>query len=80
MKTKQVKSKKSTPSSTLREVPQKSIRNQCLQSLEVYFINGIGEVDTYWLQPKEMIKIPSAGVTSQLKLLRERRMIQIRDV
>ena len=80
MQTKQAKLNKPKPTPVLHKVPQKIIRNECLQSLEVYFINGIGEVDTYWLQPKEMIKIPSAGVTSQLKLLRERRMIQIRDV
>ena len=61
-------------------VPQKSVKNQCLQSLEIYFIKGSGEVDTYWLQPDETIKIPSGGVTSQLKLLQERRMVKIGDV
>jgi len=61
-------------------IPQKSIRNQCLQSLDIHFVNELGKVDNYWLQPKEMIQIPSSGVTSQLKLLQERRMIKMRDV
>mgnify|MGYP005819248877 CR=1 FL=1 len=80
MQTKQVKLKKITPPPVVNKMPQKIIRNQCLQSLEIYFIDETGKVDTHWLMPKEMFKIPSAGVTSQLKLLRERRMIQIRDV
>jgi len=62
---------------TLFEAPQKVIRNECLQSLEVYFIDKNDKVDSYWLQPKEMIKIPATGVTHQLKLLQERRMIRI---
>ena len=62
---------------TLFEAPQKVIRNECLQSLEVYFINRDAKVDSYWLQPKEMIKIPATGVTHQLKILQERRMIRI---
>jgi len=60
-------------------IPQKIVRNESLQSLEIYFQES-GKVESYWLQPKEMIQIPSNGVTPQLKLLQERRMIQIRDV
>ena len=62
---------------TLFAAPQKVIRNECLQSLEVYFINEEDRVDSHWLQPKEMFKIPAAGVTPQLRLLQERRMIRI---
>jgi len=60
-------------------IPQKIVRNESLQSLEIYFQES-SKVESYWLQPKEMIQIPSNGVTPQLKLLQERRMIQIRDV
>ena len=80
MQTKQIKVKKPIPLPAVNNIPQKLIRNACLQSLDIHFINEGGEVSNYWLQPKEMIKIPSGGVTSQLKLLRERRMIQISDV
>ena len=80
MQAKQVKTKKSKEEALPRYIPQKSVRNESLQSLEVYFINETGETDTHWLQPKEIIKIPSSGVTSQLKLLQERRMIRMRDV
>ena len=61
-------------------IPQKSIRNECLQSLEIYYVKESGEVENYWLKPKEIIRIPSSGVTSQLTLLKERRMIKMRDV
>ena len=61
-------------------IPQKSVKNGCLQSLEVYFIKRSGEVDTYWLKPNETINIPVGGVTSQLKLLQERRMVRIGNV
>jgi hypothetical protein len=60
-------------------IPQKIVRNESLQSLEIYFQES-GKVESYWLQPKEMIQIPSNGVTPQLKLLQERRMIKMRDV
>ncbi len=65
---------------SLKYAPQKTVRNECLQSLEVYFLNQSGQAESYWLRPKETIKIPSSGVTSQLKLLQERRMIKMRDV
>jgi hypothetical protein len=61
-------------------IPQKTIKNDCLQSLEIYYMKESGSVETYWLQPDETIKIPSNGVTSQLKLLQERRMIRIGNV
>ena len=61
-------------------IPQKIIRNESLQSLEIYFTKESGKVESYWLQPKEIIQIPSNGVTPQLKLLQERRMIKMRDV
>ena len=80
MQTKKVKPKQSLPSPAINNLPQKIIRNQCLQSLEVYFIDETGAVASHWLMPKEMLKIPSEGVTPQLRLLRERRMIQIRDI
>tara|TARA_R110000824_G_scaffold187530_1_gene368785 strand:- start:1116 stop:1358 length:243 start_codon:yes stop_codon:yes gene_type:complete len=70
-----------TESKTLPQyIPQKSVRNESLQSLEIYFVKESGEVDSYWLQPKEILNIPSTGVTSQLNLLQERRMIKMRDV
>ena len=80
MQEKKVQKKQKVIQDLTRYIPQKSVRNESLQSLEVYFINETGETDTYWLQPKEIIKIPSSGVTSQLKLLQERRMIRMRDV
>jgi len=80
MQAKQVKIKKSKEEALPRYIPQKSVRNECLQSLDIYFIRESGEVENYWLQPKEIIKIPSSGVTSQLLLLQERRMIKIRNV
>jgi len=86
MQTKQVKPTKpepvpkTEPVKVPQYIPQKAIRNECLQSLEIYFRTESGEVDTHWLLPKETIKIPSAGVTPQLKLLHERRMIKMRDV
>ena len=80
MQAKQAKIKKSKEEALPRYIPQKSVRNECLQSLDIYFIRESGEVENYWLQPKEIIKIPSSGVTSQLLLLQERRMIKIRNV
>ena len=64
---------------TLFEAPQKVIRNECLQSLEVYFVDDRDKVTSYWLQPKETLCIPATGVTPQLKLLQERRMIRINN-
>lgn len=80
MQTKKVNTNKSKEEPLPRYIPQKSVRNECLQSLDIYFIRESGEVENYWLQPKEIIKIPSSGVTSQLLLLQERRMIKIRNV
>ena len=83
MQTKQAKQVKVSKPKIIPDpqyVPQKFVRNECLQSLDIYFIKKSGEVENYWLQPKETIKIPSSGVTSQLKLLQERRMIKMRDV
>jgi len=77
---KQVKVKKPNITKVSQYIPQKSIRNECLQSLEIYFINESGQAESYWLRPKEMKNIPSTGVTPQLKLLQERRMIKMRDV
>ena len=77
---KQVKINKPNTVKVSQYIPQKSIRNECLQSLEIYFIKESGETESYWLKPKEIIQIPSSGVTSQLKLLQERRMIRMRDV
>jgi hypothetical protein len=80
MQVEQTKTNKSKKEALPQYIPQKSIRNECLQSLEIYFIKESGEVENYWLMPKEIIKIPSSGVTSQLTLLQERRMIKMRDV
>jgi len=80
MQVKKLQVKKPKEKMSLQYIPQKSVRNECLQSLEIYFVKESGEVDSYWLQPKEVINIPSTGVTSQLNLLQERRMIKMRDV
>ena len=80
MQAKKTKAKTEEEQELQPYIPQKSVRNECLQSLEIYFIKESGETENYWLQPKEIIKIPSSGVTSQLKLLQERRMIKMRDV
>jgi len=80
MQVKKLKVKETKEKMSLQYIPQKSVRNECLQSLEIYFVKESGEVDSYWLQPKEVINIPSTGVTSQLNLLQERRMIKMRDV
>jgi len=73
------KSKKSQAIEALYKAPQKVIRNECLQSLEVYFVDDRDKVTSYWLQPKETLCIPATGVTPQLKLLQERRMIRINN-
>ena len=80
MQVKKLQVKKPKEKMSLQYIPQKSVRNECLQSLEIYFVKESGEVDSYWLQPKEVLNIPSTGVTSQLNLLQERRMIKMRDV
>ena len=80
MQVKKTKAKTEEEQELQPYIPQKAVRNECLQSLEIYFIKESGETENYWLQPKEIIKIPSSGVTSQLKLLQERRMIKMRDV
>ena len=80
MQVKKAITKKIEKNIHLKYIPQKSVRNESLQSLEIYFVKESGEVDSYWLQPKEVINIPSTGVTSQLNLLQERRMIKMRDV
>ena len=80
MQVKKSNNKKTESKILPQYIPQKSVRNECLQSLDIYFIRESGEVENYWLQPKEIIKIPSSGVTSQLLLLQERRMIKIRNV
>ena len=80
MQKKQVIEKKPKEEEIPPYVPQKSVKNQSLQSLEIYFMKASGEVDTYWLKPDETIKIPLGGVTSQLKLLQERRMVRIGNV
>jgi len=80
MQTKKVNTNKSKEEPLPRYIPQKSVRNECLQSLEIYFVKESGEVENYWLKPKEMIKIPSSGVTAQLRLLQERRMIKVINV
>ena len=84
MKTEQIQKKENRiekkENTIPRYIPQKTVKNLCLQSLDIYFVNEKGKAKPYWLQPKEIITIPSSGVTPQLRLLQERRMIKMRDV
>ena len=80
MQAKQVKISKPKKVPVPQYISQKNVRNDCLQALDIHFVNELGAVENYWLAPQETIKIPSNGVTPQLKLLQERRMIKIRDV
>ena len=63
-----------------KSVPTKAIKNECLQSLEVYFMNEDGQDDTYWLRPKEMIQLPASCLTSQIDLLEKRRLIRVYNI
>ena len=62
------------------KIATKAIRNECLQSLEVYFVNENGQSDTYWLKPKEIMRLPASALTSQVSLLQQRRLVRIFDV
>lgn len=61
-------------------IATKAIRNECLQSLEVYFIDENGVSDTHWLQPKEILKLPASSITDQISLLQQRRLVRIFDI
>lgn len=54
----------------------KSIKNESLQGLEVFFTTEVGP-KSYWLRPKEIVTIPENYVTKQIKLLVERRILKI---
>ena len=54
----------------------KSIKNDSLQSLEIFLITEDGP-KTYWLKPKELISVPAGYLSDQVKNLHSRRIIRI---
>ena len=61
-------------------VPTKAVKNECLQSLEIYFKNSEGQDDTCWLQPRGVLKLPASCLTSQIDLLQKRRLVRVYNI
>ena len=56
----------------------KSITNDSLQRLEVYFSTNIG-TKRRWIKPKQTLVVPATYISKQVKTLSDRRMISIRN-
>jgi hypothetical protein len=54
----------------------KKIRNESRQGLEIYLNTPAGP-QIYWLQPREVIIIPSFYITSQIEVLSARQMVKV---
>ena len=56
----------------------KSLTNDSLQRLEVYFKTQKG-ADRRWIMPKETLVVPASFISDQIKVLSSRRMISIKN-
>jgi hypothetical protein len=56
----------------------KSLTNDSLQRLEIYFQTHKG-ADRRWLMPRETLVVPASFISHQVKTLSSRRMISIRN-
>lgn len=54
----------------------KSIKNEGLQGLEIFFKTEAGP-KSYWIKPKEVVTVPEDYLTKQIYLLGERRILKI---
>ena len=56
----------------------KSLTNESLQRLEVYFQTSKG-ADRRWIMPRETLLVPASFISDQIKVLSKRRMISIKN-
>ena len=56
----------------------KTISNLSLQGFEIYLLTEQG-AQTYWLKPDEYLTVPSTYLSSQIKLLSDRRLLRIQE-
>lgn len=57
----------------------KTIRNVCLQGLEIYLIGPRNTSTTYYLPPKAFITVDEHCIGDQIKTLVRRRMLKVSE-
>jgi len=69
-------SKSNTNSIQPDSVVMKSIKNYSVQGLYI-ILEGEDGGEHIWLEPKQIVRVPEARITQQIKNLHRRRIVQI---
>ena len=56
----------------------KSIKNECLQRLELYLTTDRG-AKRIWLMPRDTVVVPGTYLSDQIKNLSQRRMLTVKN-
>jgi len=55
------------------------VKNQSLQSFEIYFMTDSG-AEPFWMTPNKSVVVEDAWVTEQIRTMQRRRLLEISKV